>query len=215
MKNRLVWSVGINDADYPVQKEVTLEEILPSGRKKRKTTWKCPYHSKWKAMLDRCYSPLQQERNKSYNGVTVCEEWLTFSNFKAWMEQQDWEHKVLDKDIIKTGNKVYSPKDCVFVSTKVNMFIVDAKRKRGEHLLGCHWNIGRCKILAQCNNPFTRKTEHLGYFDCEIDGHLAWKKRKYELACQLADSEYTKDKTVAEALRNRYKNYTVVEDHLK
>lgn len=30
----------------------------------------------------------------------MADEWNTFSNFKNWMEKQNWEDKQLDKDII-------------------------------------------------------------------------------------------------------------------
>ena len=59
------------------------------------------------------------------------------------------------------------------------------------------------KFSATIGNPFTKKQEHLGYFTCPNEAHQAWKKRKHELACQLADIQT--DQRVAEALRIRYK----------
>ena len=63
------------------------------------------------------------ERRPAYKDVVVRQEWLTFSNFKRWMEKQDWEGKQLDKDIIVLGNKVYSPETCAFVLGVTNGFI--------------------------------------------------------------------------------------------
>ena len=91
MSKRLVFGVGINDSDYEVYKYETING-------KRKATWKCPYYERWVSMLRRCYSPRSLEKYPTYKGCTVCEEWLTFSTFKKWMENQEWEDRHLDKD---------------------------------------------------------------------------------------------------------------------
>jgi hypothetical protein len=64
----------------------------------------------WKGMLRRCYSSVHQRTHPSYIGASVCEEWLTLSNFVAWVESQDMEGKELDKDILCPGNKRYTAK---------------------------------------------------------------------------------------------------------
>lgn len=119
------------------------------------------------------------------------------------MEKQDWEGKDLDKDILVLGNKTYSPDTCVFVEDKVNRFIVSDFKPAKDLPLGV--SMERTRLLARCSNPFTGKTERVGYHKTPEEAHLAWKARKHELACQLADSEYVTDDRVREALRNRYK----------
>lgn len=198
-KRKLVEGVGINDADYVIARN----EILLSGKQRR--TWVCPFYSKWTEMIKRCYSEKYQTNKPTYRGCTVCEEWLTFSNFKAWMESQDWKGKQLDKDLLKEGNKIYSPDYCIFVERKINMFVTDSGAARGEYMIGVHFHIPLGKFQAECRNPFIKKSEYLGIFNTELDAHLAWKKRKHELACQLAESEYCNDPRLAEALRTRYK----------
>jgi hypothetical protein len=120
------------------------------------------------------------------------------------MEQQDWENKELDKDLLKVGNKEYNPENCVFVTKIVNTFLIDCGKARGEFPLGVTFNKKDMKFRASCRNPFTGKQEYLGSFDDPIKAHLVWKKRKHELAYQLADSEYVTDERVAQALRTRY-----------
>jgi hypothetical protein len=120
------------------------------------------------------------------------------------MKNQNWERKVLDKDLLKFGNKEYSPESCVFIHGVVNRFIVDTAKEREGALIGACFNSGCNKFEGRCRNPFTGKKETLGYFDNPEDAHLAWKKRKHELAYQLADSEYVDDERVAKALRVRY-----------
>mgnify|MGYP001117231448 CR=1 FL=1 len=153
-------------------------------------------------MLKRCYSGKYHERKPTYRGCTVCEDWHTFSNFRDWMENQDWEGKHLDKDLLISGNKEYGPETCVFVTSVVNLFTTDSCNSRGEYPIGVYWQ--QDKFTARCSNPFTGEREWLGRFDCPDQAHLAWKKRKHELACQLAESEYVTDERVAQALRTRY-----------
>lgn len=114
-RNRLVFGVGINDADYNV---IKYERI--NGKQKR--VWSCPFYIKWRAMLERCYSDLYHDRKPTYTECTVIPQWFTFSSFKTWMQTQHWEGKELDKDILFPGNKVYGPDTCVFVGKRLNTF---------------------------------------------------------------------------------------------
>ena len=190
-KNKKVYGVGINDADY--------NEYVDG-----KTVSRCTFYVTWVDMLKRCYSEKYHLKHPTYKGCVVCDEWLTFSNFKAWMEQQDYEGKQLDKDLLKEGNKVYCPEYCIFVDRKVNVFVIDRGAARGKYMIGVYWDKHASKFKSQCSNPSTGKTEHIGLFTTELEAHLAWKRRKHELACQLADSELVSDPRLAQALRTRY-----------
>lgn len=202
-KKKLVYGMGINDADYAVRKYETNRDV--NGKRKWTLVWECPYYRAWNDMLKRCYYIKYQEKQPTYKGCTVSEEWLLFSNFSGWMESQDFVGKHLDKDLLVEGNKIYSDKTCIFVTKEVNNFIVDSAASRGEWLIGACWNKRENKFISQCSNPFTKKQEHLGYFTCEIEAHQAWLKRKLELARKLAEMQT--DERVAEALINRYTNY--------
>ena len=194
---KTIRGVGMNDADYNVtkSKKVNGKTII---------TWMCPFYLVWVSMLNRCYSATVHKSHPSYKDCSVCDEWLIFSNFKAWMEQQDWGDKQLDKDLLVEGNKVYSPDTCVFVHVKINNFIINRPRGRGEYLLGVHLNKRGNRFLSQCNNPFTGKREHVGSFMTELEAHIAWKKRKHELACMLSESEYCNDDRIKKVLLTRY-----------
>ena len=104
---KLVYGVGINDAEYVVVKREEVGNV--DGKRKRKTVWRCPFYKTWSSMLRRCYSTKYQERCPTYMGCSVSEEWHTFSVFRNWMESQDWQDTQLDKDLLVEGNKVYSP----------------------------------------------------------------------------------------------------------
>lgn len=189
-KNKLVRGVGANDADYPVYSTVSGKRVI------------CTFYATWNGMLQRCYDANYQAVQPTYIGCTVCDEWLKFSNFKAWMETQSWQGKALDKDLLVRGNKIYSPDTCVFVDSATNNFTAGRAAARGEWPIGVHFFKRAGKFMAMCSNPFTRKREHLGYFNCPEQAHQAWSKRKHELALQVADIQT--DERVANALRLRY-----------
>lgn len=200
---KLVYGVGINDANYVVKVCETIRYV--NGKRKRKLVWICPYYRVWGSMLKRCYSAKYQEKQPTYKGCSVSEEWLTFSVFKSWMEQQDWEGNQLDKDLLFEGNKVYSAETCVFVTQMVNNFTIDSGAARGEWQIGVYWDKNAVKFKAQISNTFTKKLEHLGLYTSEPEAHQAWLKRKLELAHLLAAIQT--DERVAKALIERYSSY--------
>lgn len=164
---RRIYSRGINDADYPVQ------WVDAFG----KHQW-CPFNNTWKAMLERCYSRKTQNKFPSYIGCKVPTTWLTFSNFKAWMETQDWEGKQLDKDILGDG-KIYSPETCCFVPQWLNLILSSNAAKRGQYPIGVsyHKHVGR--FASHVRRDGTLK--HLGYFDTPEEAHKTYirAKQKY------------------------------------
>jgi len=193
-KNKL-FGVALNDADYPVVKHG-----LVNG--KVRIIWRCPYYTRWYGMIRRCYQNEFTSRNIKYSECSVCAEWLTFMNFKAWMQNQDWKGKELDKDLIRIGNKVYGPDLCVFVDSVTNTFMEDCGAKRGDHPIGSSFSKLHGKFESYCRNPFTKKMERFGLHETADSAHKAWKKRKHELACQLAGMQ--QDERVAKSLRERY-----------
>ena len=203
-KSKLTYGVGINDADYVVQRFESWQE---NGKQFKKLVWKCPYYVRWKCMLTRCYSVKFQEDNPTYKDCHVCEEWLIFSRFKKWMKAQAWEGMELDKDILVNANREYSPSKCVFIHKKVNQFLTERGADRGRCSIGVYFlNVGKGKqYRASCSNPFKNTKECLGYYTTEQEAHEAYKRRKYELAIELANSEYVTDDRVRKALIDRFK----------
>lgn len=202
MKGDLICGVGINDSEYRVQEFISLG--YENGKRKRKRVWICPFYRKWIDMLERCYSIKKQEKYPTYKGCSVCQDWLTFSNFKAWMETQDWEGKHLDKDILYPSNKLYSPETCVFVDPKVNTFLNECNASRGNYMIGASWNKREKKFVAMCQDG-SGKQKHLGLFDTELEAHQAWWNFKIKLVYKLAAKQT--DPRIAKALIERYENY--------
>lgn len=203
-RQRKIQGVGINDLDYAVIVTETVGYV--DGKQKQRVIWQCPYYTRWVGMLSRCYSKRLHKGLPRYEGCTVCDEWLLLSNFKAWMEQQDWEGKHLDKDLLFRGNTVYSPETCCFIPEKLNIFMVECNANRGNFPIGVSWKPDKGKFRARCNNPFTRKEEHLGYFSDPIEAHNAWLSRKL----QLCEGFYgiVEDEIVSKLIE-RYREYNL------
>ena len=198
--NKLVFGVGVNDLGYRTQ----VWEELPKygGKRVLKSVFRCKYYTTWRNMLERCYSKKSLESRPTYNGTSVCSEWLSATAFKKWMEEQDWQGKSLDKDIIVHGSKLYSPETCAFVLNATNLFVTARDASRGEYPIGVSLYKPAGKYRALCGNPFTGKVEHLGLFSTPEEAHEAWRKRKHELAQLVAATE--SDPRVVEALKKRY-----------
>lgn len=169
-----IYGVGINDADY-----VTNPVI--NGKRRM-----CHFYRKWLSMLNRCYNEKYLTEKPTYKDCFVCDEWLIFSNFKAWMIKQDWEGKELDKDLLVLGNKVYSPETCLFVSRDLNVLLTDRGASRGVLPIG----VSFCKYSGKFRSRFRRygKIEHLGYYNTPEQAHQTYieakEKHVHELALQ-------------------------------
>jgi len=175
-KNRLpLFGVGVNDAKYKTN-------IVVDGRRLA-----CPFYLKWHGMLRRSYHQPYKDKNQTYRDVTVCNDWLTFSNFKAWMIKQDWKGKQLDKDILVRGNKVYSPDFCVFVDLNVNTLINDTSSIRGKYKAGVclRKDLVRNKFMSYCSD--NGRQVFLGFYATEDEAHLAYCEYKYKVISRVAE----------------------------
>ena len=185
-RNKLVYGAGINDADYNTQPYVGGKRVM------------CKYYETWRNVLQRCYSSIYQAKEPTYIGCTVTEEWLTFSNFKAWMETQDYKDKQLDKDILVQGNKIYSPDTCIFVTKTINVLFTKRDASRGEYKLGVHFKKRYGKYIARCN--VNGKSKHLGCYLTEEEAYLTYKIFKQEHIRTLALEQ--SDERLKEAMLN-------------
>ena len=86
-----------------------------------------PYNT-WSSMLTRCYSENYHKLQPTYIGCSVCEEWHNFDVFCEWFAQNYKDGYQLDKDLLQQGNKMYSPKTCVFLTQRINSLLIERNR---------------------------------------------------------------------------------------
>ncbi len=180
--------MGINDANYKVN----------SGGSGARVH--CPFYAKWQSMLNRCYQKNRNIVHLAYVDCEVCDEWLLFSNFKRWMEKQDWKDKELDKDILIQGNKIYSPKTRLFVPKKVNLLLNNHLSARGDCPQGVHFDKAYKKYIAQCTADGARV--YLGRHDTASEASKVYRDFKYGVIKDVAMSQ-------PEPIRSALLNYKI------
>lgn len=115
---KLVYGVGINDKTRRsrINGKITREYAM------------------WANMLERCYSDRFHKIRPSYVGCTVSPEFLSYSNFYDWCQEQTAitiENPRLDKDILVKGNKIYSRNTCCIVPNEINALLIKRDKSRG------------------------------------------------------------------------------------
>lgn len=174
-RRKLVYSVGINDASYVVKPTVDGVQV------------RCPYYDVWSSMVRRCYSLKWQDKYPNYKVFKVCKEWLTFTNFKTWMEQQCWQNSQLSKDVINPNSKVYSPENCVFVEGNVHKLLNYRSSARGTCKQGVA-TTPKGGYVAKCNNG-TGKVVYIGAYPTEALAYEAYVNYKHNLILEVAAAQ--------------------------
>jgi hypothetical protein len=117
------------------------------------------------------------------------------------MEQQDWEGKQLDKDILFKGNQEYSSGKCVFISQKINKFLLEKTAPR-ELPIGVSYHKTKEKYIATISCGENGKVKQLGAFNNPYIAHLVWAQKKFSFAQEIAEKQT--DERIASALIVRY-----------
>ena len=173
--------------DGPSPTSIRREKPKVNGKRKREVVWECPYYVKWDRMTTRCFDLTFKEKYPSYREVSCCDEWRYFSNFKSWMEQQDWEGKELDKDFLCVGkDKIYSPETCVFMPHTLNIFLTLGKNNTGNLPIGVYLHKNG-RYVAQIKTE-QGTTKYLGTFTDPLKGHFAWLKEKHKICLQYMET---------------------------
>ena len=174
--SKLVSGAGINDRSRPAFRD---------GKPVKE-------YDLWRQMLERCFSEKCQTKFPTYKGCFVSDNFLHYSYFYDWCQEQIGFGKVdekgrswcLDKDILFTGNKVYGENTCVFVPQEINLFFTDRGNARGEYPLGVHFDKASGKFKAQCK--VNSKLQYLGLFSTPQEAFAVYKPFKEALCKQLA-----------------------------
>lgn len=166
-KQSLIFGIGINNSNHPVR--------VNGKHLKAYTTW----HS----ILLRCYSSKCHNKRPTYIKCSVCEEWLRYSNFEKWHELNYREGYVIDKDILISGNTVYSPETCRFVPLVINNLLL-TKSDSGEYIVGVSKENRRNKYRAGLSKY--GKNINLGYYETPEEAHEVWRLAKIEYVGEIA-----------------------------
>ena len=174
--SKLVHGVGFNDKTRPV---------FVDGKKVKE-------YKLWQDMLKRCFSEKYQTRRPTYKGCNVSDNFLNYSFFYDWCQEQIGFGKVdekgrswcLDKDLLFVDNKTYSETACVFVPNEINVFFTDRGNARGEYPVGVYFDKANGKFVAQCT--VNGKRQYLGYFNTPQEAFAVYKPFKENLCKQLA-----------------------------
>ena len=159
----------------------------------------------WNDMLCRCYSKKHRNRNPSYEGCSVCEEWFLFSSFKKWFDENYVEGYQLDKDILSDkNNKIYSPDTCCFIPKKLNSALTTCLRGRGLYPIGVSKN--RNKFSAHITKG--GKNHYLGFFNTPEEAFAVYKKKREDYIKSLAQSYFDKGQ-IKENVYKKLMNYKV------
>ena len=173
-----ILGVGINDADYAVQKHIRTGTNA-FGKPTYKMIWICPYYKLWRSVIVRCYSSNIKNANV-YENSTVCEDWLKFSVFREWvLDKPIGEGMALDKDILISGNKMYSPQTCAFVPTRVNSLLTCFKSDKGAFPVGVSARKNSENFIARIHDGSgDRESVYLGSYATPEQAHFAWQTAK-------------------------------------
>lgn len=138
-----------------------------------------PFYSVWRGVIARTLYPSRAKKVPTYARATIEDSWKYFSNFKAWMETQNWAGMELDKDILFKGNKHYGPNTCSFVPKQINTILRTNKKSRGRFPIGVYFknDVFRRKPYRACV-MIDKKNKHLGNYSTPHEAHKAWQWEK-------------------------------------
>ena len=145
-------------------------------------------HATWQDMHKRCYDPKFQEKHSTYKDCTVCKEWNNYQEFGKWFDENYYEvgneQMALDKDILKKGNKIYSPETCVFVPQHINSLFVKSNKIRGDYYIGVSKHGNKFRAMLNKGNE---KLIHLGLYATAEEAFQVYKKHKEAYIKEVAE----------------------------
>ena len=114
-------------------------------------------HVTWSNMKRRCLSPRGTEVQK-YEGVTLCDEWMSFEPFMQWSLANGYTDE-LTLDRIESS-KGYEPGNCRYADYNVQAANRRLTDKNTSGHVGVSWDRGKWSAKVQ----WQKKQIHLGRF---------------------------------------------------
>lgn len=147
----------------------------------------------WRHVLERACDIDYKTKHHTYIDCSVCADWLLYENFYEWLHSQDnferWLHGnrwAIDKDIIKKGNKLYSPDTCCLVPQSINSLFTKRDNKRGNLPIG----VAKHQKKYRANFSMDKKHIHFPVRDTVEEAFLDYKAEKEKYIKQVAQDEF-------------------------
>lgn len=157
------------------------DTTVSEGNRKVKASYRT-----WANIVSRCYNKKYQDKRPTYIGCSMCEEWLCYANFEKWYNENYYQieesRMELDKDILKKGNKIYSPETCVFVPQRINTLFTKRNNNRGKYPIGVTYSKKGKKFAPQVQGY-----KWLGYYNTVEEAFEVYKVNKEKLIKKIAD----------------------------
>lgn len=182
-RKKKICGVGVNDFDGAIKIKT-----------KHLKSYDC-----WRNMIMRCYDVKEQEKHPTYKGCVVCDEWLYFSNFKKWFDENYRDGYEIDKDILYKDCKYYSPQTCLFVPRYINNLF--RAREDNRYGMGVRYNKQTCKYFAVTS--INGKTKYGKVFNSKEEAYQDYRELKYKEIKRVAINAFKKgdiDEKVYKAL---------------
>lgn len=183
--NNTYQNIKNGEIKNPYHKSVFGVGYFGVGKYNQKTHRKV--YQTWQNMMQRCYDDKYQERQPTYKGCSVIEEWCNFQVFAKWHEEnydyeimQGWN---LDKDILIKGNKIYSSDTCCFVPQEINTLFTRREAGRGKYPIGVNRVGNKFKATININS----KATHLGIFITPKEAFQKYKTAKEKYLKEMAE----------------------------
>lgn len=163
-------------------------------------TYKSAAYSTWTGMMGRLRS-----KKPHYCGCCVSDNFKMFNYFVEWYRQQVGSYCkdfALDKDILVSGNRLYSENTCVLVPTSLNSFFSHAPTKSTNFPVGVSFHKNAKSFQANIRIDSIKK--HLGCFKSADQASAAYIiAKELEVSrwiTRLKDGEFTVDPRVIKSL---------------
>lgn len=163
-------------------------------------------YNTWRGILTRVFNYAKYSRTHIYKDVDIAPEWLYFPNFYEWLHSQEnyslWEGKewCIDKDILSTDGKKYSPDTCCLIPQSLNAAILSLKQKSKKGL-----PIG---VRKSGNGYLTQIDEsNKKHFNSMEEAEEAYEMYKINHIKMLAE-KYYKNKEITKRCYDGLQNYS-------
>lgn len=160
------------------------------------------FYEVWMAMFNRCYNKKFQEREQTYIGCTICDEWKSLSNFKKWFDENYTEGYELDKDLLGNGSKIYSPSTCCFVPKEINALTTNKKKNKSKFGVGVY---KKGEIFCASISK-DKESLYIGSFKTEEEARSAYIKERRKYIIEVADKYYNGE-AISGEIRDALKKY--------